>query len=108
MHSKQKPFGKVAVIGSGITGISSAAHLIGHGFEPVIFEETDMIGGIWSRVNSTSGLQISSAMYRFHPAVKWTKGYPKRDEILDNVERVWRTYDLEKRTRFNVSSADEK
>lgn len=45
---------KVAVIGAGITGVTAAAHCIGHGFEVVIFEagSKDQVGGIWS-VNYT-------------------------------------------------------
>lgn len=41
---------KIAVIGAGITGVTSAAHCIGHGFEVVIFEAGDKksLGGIWS------------------------------------------------------------
>ncbi|PWN50984.1 FAD/NAD(P)-binding domain-containing protein [Violaceomyces palustris] len=98
---RQKPLGHVAVIGAGITGVSTASHLIGHGFEVTLFEASSEIGGIWSRVNSTSGLQINSIMYRFHPAVKWGKGYPRRDEILHNTEKIWEMYDLKQRTRFN-------
>lgn len=47
---------KVAVIGAGITGVTSAAHCIGHGFDVVIFEAGDKksLGGIWSVCNSTS------------------------------------------------------
>lgn len=41
-------------------------------------------------------------MYRWHPAVLWTKGYPKRDEILENTKRIWEKYDLQNRTRFNT------
>ncbi|CAO1630844.1 unnamed protein product [Sympodiomycopsis kandeliae] len=37
-------------------------------------------------------------MYRFHPGVRYTKGYPKRDEILDNVKGIWKRYSLDKRT----------
>ncbi|KAN0066401.1 hypothetical protein ACQY0O_000495 [Thecaphora frezii] len=101
-RAKQKPLGHVAVIGAGITGISTASHLIGHGFEVTLFEQSSEVGGIWSRVNSTSGLQIHSLMYRFHPIVKWTEGYPKRDEILDNVKKIWDRYDLKQRTRFDT------
>lgn len=92
------------MIGAGVTGISSASHLIGHGFEVTIFEQgsEENLGGIWSRVNSTSGLQISSIMYRWHPAVLWKKGYPKRDEILSNAKTIWIKYGLDKRTRFNT------
>lgn len=41
---------KIAVIGAGITGVTAAAHCIGHGFEVVIFEagSKDHVGGIWS------------------------------------------------------------
>lgn len=41
---------KVAIIGAGITGVTSAAHCIGHGFDVVIFEAGDenSLGGIWS------------------------------------------------------------
>lgn len=41
---------KVAVIGAGITGVTAAAHCIGHGFDVVIFEAgpRSNLGGIWS------------------------------------------------------------
>lgn len=103
LQPPQKPLGHVAIIGAGITGISSASHLLGHGFEVTIFDEASEVGGIWSKVNSTSGLQISSIMYRFHPSVRYTKGYPKRDEILQNVKGIWKRYSLDQRTRFKVS-----
>jgi heterodisulfide reductase subunit A-like polyferredoxin len=40
---------RIAVIGAGITGVTSAAHCIGHGFDVVIFEAggEDQVGGIW-------------------------------------------------------------
>lgn len=102
LQTPQKPLGHVAIIGAGITGISSASHLLGHGFEVTIFDDSDKVGGIWAKVNKTSGLQISSLMYRFHPSVRYTKGYPHRDEILDNIKGIWKRYDLERRTRFKT------
>ncbi|KIJ06722.1 hypothetical protein PAXINDRAFT_103253 [Paxillus involutus ATCC 200175] len=42
----EHPYGRIAVIGAGLTGISSAAHAISHGFEVVIFEADDRVGGI--------------------------------------------------------------
>ncbi|RGP68561.1 hypothetical protein FLONG3_8120 [Fusarium longipes] len=95
---------KIAVIGAGITGVTSAAHCIGHGFDVVIFEagSKDNVGGIWSRVNETSGLQIHSLMYRFHPSVQWNRGYPDRQQILSQVRQLWERYGLKERTRFNT------
>ncbi|KAH6658891.1 monooxygenase [Truncatella angustata] len=94
---------KIAVIGAGITGVTSAAHCIGHGFDVVIFEAGDekSIGGIWSKVNNTSGLQIHSLMYRFHPSVKWEQGYPNRQQIVSQVKQLWERYGLDTRTRFS-------
>lgn len=41
---------KIAVIGAGLTGVSAASHIVGHGFDARIFEaeSKDNIGGIWS------------------------------------------------------------
>ncbi|GAM84509.1 hypothetical protein ANO11243_025050 [Dothideomycetidae sp. 11243] len=94
---------RIAVIGAGLTGVAAASHCVGHGFDTCIFEAgpRENLGGIWSRVNSTSGLQIHSVMYRFFPTVFWSKGYPKRQEIVDQITKVWEEYDLESRTKFD-------
>jgi len=45
------PRKRVAVIGAGLTGVSSAAHCIGHGFDVQLFEartKEQGLGGIWS------------------------------------------------------------
>ncbi|RDW91879.1 FAD protein [Coleophoma crateriformis] len=94
---------KIAVIGAGLTGVSAAAHCIGHGFDVQIFEAgpREELGGIWSRVNNTSGLQIHSVMYRFHPSVQWKGGYPNRQQIVSQITELWKKYGLEERTKFN-------
>lgn len=48
---------KVAVIGAGLTGVSAASHIVGHGFDVTIFEAggPESVGGIWSvRAPATS------------------------------------------------------
>ena len=41
---------RIAVVGAGLTGVSAAAHCVGHGFDVSIFEAGDEkdLGGIWS------------------------------------------------------------
>lgn len=41
---------RIAIIGAGLTGVSSASHCVGHGFDVTIFEAGDEknLGGIWS------------------------------------------------------------
>lgn len=34
---------------AGLTGIASAAHAVAHGFEVVIYESEEEIGGVWAR-----------------------------------------------------------
>ncbi|PGH23580.1 hypothetical protein AJ80_02360 [Polytolypa hystricis UAMH7299] len=96
---------RIAVIGAGLTGVSSAAHCVGHGFEVKIFEcrpKDKGLGGIWSRVNSTSALQVHSTMYRFHPSVKWNTAYPTQRQIRYEIVSLWKRYNLERRTVFNT------
>ncbi|RWA09667.1 hypothetical protein EKO27_g5416 [Xylaria grammica] len=47
VKTDQKPIKNVAVIGAGISGVVSAAHLIREGFEITVFERTGAIGGVW-------------------------------------------------------------
>ena len=95
---------KLAIIGAGLTGVSSAAHCVGHGFDVTIFEAGDRnsVGGIWAKVNNTSGLQIHSLMYRFHPSVQWSRGYPDRQQIVSQIKEIWKKYGLEKKTVFET------
>ncbi|PSN64725.1 FAD/NAD(P)-binding domain-containing protein [Corynespora cassiicola Philippines] len=95
---------KIAIIGAGLTGVSAASHCVGHGFDCRIFEAGPRknLGGIWSRVNNTSGLQIHSIMYRFHPALQWNSGYPSRGDIVGQITKLWEMYNLESRTQFDT------
>ncbi|KAH0837684.1 dimethylaniline monooxygenase [Fonsecaea pedrosoi] len=38
---------RVAVIGAGISGVCTAAHLLKHGLEVVLFERSGIAGGVW-------------------------------------------------------------
>ena len=62
---------RIAVIGAGVTGVSAAAHCVGHGFDATIFEAGDeqSLGGIWSvsLPNAQfSPLFLHIADYRLH------------------------------------------
>lgn len=41
-------------------------------------------------------------MYRFQPSVKWSEGYPKRGEIVDQIARLWERYGLQDKTKFDT------
>ncbi|KAK6004830.1 hypothetical protein QM012_007609 [Aureobasidium pullulans] len=94
---------RIAIIGAGITGVSAACEVIGHGLDCQIFEAGDetSVGGIWTRQNRHSSLQVPSDFYRFHPEVEWSCLYPGREEILEQTRLLWNRFNLQPRTTFS-------
>ena len=41
-------------------------------------------------------------MYRFHPSIKWSAGYPDRQQIVSQITQLWKRYGLQERTKFNT------
>lgn len=37
-----------------------------------------------------------------HPSVKWSKGYPDRQQIVSQITELWRKYGLDKKTIFDT------
>lgn len=93
---------RIAVIGAGITGIASAVECVDHGHEVTLYDDGDSIGGIWSKVNSFSGLQIYGLTYMFHPEVSWRNSFPQRDEILSQLTALWQSRGGPSWTKFNT------
>ena len=41
-------------------------------------------------------------MYRFHPSIRWSAGYPDRQQIVSQITQLWKRYGLRERTNFNT------
>lgn len=41
-------------------------------------------------------------MYRFHPSVQWSGGYPKQNQIVGQIRKLWHRYRLENKTNFDT------
>ncbi|MEP7133662.1 MAG: NAD(P)/FAD-dependent oxidoreductase [Chloroflexota bacterium] len=54
---------RIAVIGAGISGIAAANILQKNGFVPVVFEKSEMIGGVWSTAYPEVHLQNIYSQY---------------------------------------------
>jgi thioredoxin reductase len=101
---------KVAIIGSGPGGLVAARYLKQHGFEPVIFEQDDEIGGQWnvrsphsgiwpSMVTNTSRLLTCFSDLAPEPGIPI---FPSNAEILGYLKRYARTFEIHSQIRFNT------
>lgn len=61
----RKQIRRVAVIGAGISGVVSAAHLLQNGIEVVVFERNPAAGGVWyaSRIPSHYSSSFSARLH---------------------------------------------
>lgn len=101
---------KIAIIGSGFSGLCLGIHLKRQGIDSfTIFEKADRVGGTW-RENTYPGAEcdIPSALYSysFERNPNWTHKWSEQEEILAYLEHCARKYGLYPHIRFNQRVAD--
>ncbi|OMO86372.1 Flavin monooxygenase-like protein [Corchorus olitorius] len=104
MAQENPPFiSKIAIIGAGVSGIAAAKQLAHH--NPLVFEASDSIGGVWKSCsyNSTK-LQSARKDYEFSD-FPWPNrddsSFPSYLEILDYLESYAKHFDVLKFVKFN-------
>ncbi|XP_057544417.1 probable flavin-containing monooxygenase 1 [Amaranthus tricolor] len=93
---------KIAIIGAGISGIAAAKQLAKH--EPVVFEATDSIGGVWKHASfSSTKLQTPRCDYEFSD-FPWPdrddSSFPSHVEIIDYLYSYASHFDVLKFVKF--------
>ncbi|WOL01069.1 hypothetical protein Cni_G09782 [Canna indica] len=93
---KGAPMPRVAIMGSGISGLAAAKEL--RWLEPVLFEATDSIGGVWKHASFRSTrLQTPRPDYEFSD-YQWPDrndpSFPTHAEILDYLHGYATHFDL--------------
>ncbi len=100
MYESNPPSGpthhRVAIIGSGFSGLGMAIQLKQHGMNDfVLFEKEDGVGGTW-RVNSYPGCacDVQSHLYSFsfEPNPRWTRMFAPQPEIKAYLEHCAQKY----------------
>ncbi|KAK7328708.1 hypothetical protein VNO77_22825 [Canavalia gladiata] len=94
---------KIAIIGAGVSGLAAAKQLA-H-YNPIVFEATDSIGGVWKHCSyKCTKLQSQTWNYEFSD-FPWPKrestDYPSYLEILDYLHNYTVKFDLFKFVKFN-------
>ncbi len=95
---------KVAIIGTGFSGLGMAMRLKQRGEENfLLFEKDQGVGGTW-RVNNYPGCacDVQSHLYSFsfEPNPNWTRMFACQPEIRSYLEACWTKYGLQEKTRL--------
>jgi dimethylaniline monooxygenase (N-oxide forming) len=101
---------RVAVIGGGPGGLVAARYLKHHGFEPVIFEQGDQIGGQWNVCSPHSGVWPSmvtntSRFLTCFSDLAPEPGapiFPSNHEILAYLKRYAQRFDIDSHIRYRT------
>ena len=102
---------RVAVIGAGAAGLTSARWLIDAGLEPVVFERTKAVGGLWrpdtglaypSLRTNTSKQKTAFSDLAFAAELP---DHPYRDHVLAYLERYADVTGVRSRVRFGRTVA---
>lgn len=93
---------KIAIIGTGFSGLGMAIRLKQSGEEDfLLFEKDQGVGGTW-RVNNYPGCacDVQSHLYSFsfEPNPNWTRMFARQPEIKSYLEGCWAKYELQERT----------
>uniref|UniRef100_A0A803NSP2 Flavin-containing monooxygenase n=1 Tax=Cannabis sativa TaxID=3483 RepID=A0A803NSP2_CANSA len=98
-------FSKIGIIGAGVSGIAAAKQLRHH--DPIVFEGSETIGGVWSHCSYRSTkLQSARLDYEFTDfpwpgAEREESSFPSHLEVLDYLNSYARHFDILKCVRFN-------
>lgn len=107
MSGPSKP--RVAIIGSGFSGIAAAVALRKKGIEDfVIFEQAPALGGTWWH-NRYPGAEVDleSHIYSFsYERYDWTRTHAGWQELQTYLNHVAAKWDLPRRIRFNEKVDD--
>lgn len=101
---------EIIIIGSGISGISSALALLRKGFKDfIILEKAESFGGVW-RENIYPGVacDIPSILYQFREDknLDWSKLYVEGAEILQYLKDMQNKHKLVDKIHYGVEVSD--
>ncbi|KAI8017800.1 putative flavin-containing monooxygenase 1 [Camellia lanceoleosa] len=96
-------FSKIGIIGGGISGLAAAKQL--SSYDPVVFEATGSLGGVWKHCSFRSTkLQTPRCDYEFSD-YPWPErdnsSFPSAEEILEYLYSYARHFDLLRLVMFN-------
>jgi len=96
---------KVLVVGAGVAGLQTARHLLKAGFDVLVLESSDDVGGVWRSNYSGFGLQVPQDMYVFPdfpypPELRPKEEFPTGREVHEYTRAYAKHFQLLPHIKF--------
>jgi len=95
---------KIAIIGAGVAGLSTARQLLGEGFDCTLFERNAVLGGVWSDGYLNFGAQVQRELYEFPdwPLPEGTQDFTPGPIIQKYLHDYADHHEISSSIRFNT------
>ncbi|KAJ4774962.1 Flavin-containing monooxygenase [Rhynchospora pubera] len=94
---------RICIIGAGVSGLSACKQALDGGFNPVVFESSSDIGGVWSRTIDYTKIQTPTVWYQFSD-FPWpehvTDPYPGGRQVKEYLWSYARHFGVSKCIKF--------
>lgn len=95
-------FGKVLIIGGGISGIKTALELQKKSVDYLLIDSNDKFGGIWLKSNVEAKLQTASENYYISEKYKFDIPYPTRDQVINYCNNIADSEGISNKSQFET------